>query len=82
MSAPESFRMIALTFILAQIHWTSSVRRRCASTAAVNSYLKSGRPGLVVMGGDSNTESSNPSTVYWMDIFYIYLLYKLLPMFV
>ena len=26
-------------------------------------------PGLVVMGGDSCSEGSNPNTVYWIDIF-------------
>ena len=38
--------------------------------------ISSGRsPGLVVMGGDSclKVVGSNPSTVYWMDIFHIYL---------
>ena len=31
-----------------------------------------GSPGLVVMGGDSRSEGlvgSNPSAIYWMDIF-------------
>ena len=33
-------------------------------------------PGLLVMGGDScpKVVGSNPSTVYWMDIFHIYSL--------
>ena len=32
---------------------------------------KGGNPGLVVMGGGSSSKivSSNPGTVYWMDIF-------------
>ena len=31
-------------------------------------YFWGGSPGLVVMGGDS-VVGSNPSTIYWMDIF-------------
>ena len=35
-----------------------------------------GSSGLVVMGGDSRTKvvGLNPSTIYWMDTFHIYLL--------
>ena len=38
-------------------------------------YELGGTPGLVVMGGGSLLEvvSSNPSAVYWMDTFHIYL---------
>ena len=38
--------------------------------------LVGGSPGLVVMGGDSCSKSVGSSlrTVYWTDIFHIYLL--------
>ena len=38
--------------------------------------FEGGSPGLVVMGGDTRSKvvSSNPGTIYCMDIFHIYLL--------
>ena len=40
-------------------------------------------PGLVVMGVTNvlKVMGSNPSTVYWMDIFHVYLLQKMLCLF-
>ena len=43
-----------------------------AFNACIVRNLKGGSPGLVVMGGE--VVGSNPGTVYWRDIFHIYLL--------
>ena len=38
--------------------------------------IPGGRPGLVVIAGDScyEAEGSNPSTEYWIDIFHIFVM--------
>ena len=44
-----------------------------------------GIPSLVVMGGDSLSKKvvgSNPGTIYWIDIFHIYFVVKIVMMFV
>ena len=57
----------------------SVTNRETLNKSWSSGYGRSSGPGLVVMGGDSCSKvmGSNPSTVYWMDIFHIYLYIKI-----
>ena len=50
-------------------------RTHCKKKACLKDLELGGSPGLVVTGGDwyFKGQGSNPSTVYWMNIFHIYL---------
>ena len=60
----EYFYLVVISVVITDAYDQNNERH-------LNKCLKGGSPGLVVMRGDSfpKVVGSNPTTVYWMDIF-------------